>query len=630
MRHSKGSSTGKRLFLSLLFLLIVLGVCGVLSYLQLQQIEHALNPPSAAGPSSENAALALQLKTSQSARVVVDYVRTLESKYSTQLQQTHKDIETQLPLLQNTATTATLQAEYQQFVQLGNQITKLAYEQYNTLQLFRLDSRKLNTIINKQLLPRIVKSSAAGMDQMESAVKMQTDINQAYGAIEAYLSLQDPNIQKQFKSSSADFKKYFDLFQSTPIGSKEESILHEMDGTFQELLEVGRSVISVTDQIKTLLGQFEQVHEKIETQLSSQSSSNPVERADNHSGSVITSVQILSLLGFAGIFLVGLGLALTLAKGGSSSDSSEDVKQRDALEAQVQTLTQKLTQKEELQDQLNALQDELAQKDTALQKLKDKASATVSAPAPKSQASVPSMEWISAQEAHQIRSKFLGELSTELYHITQNKQKFKLDSKDQFLKYFNYLSESSERLLNLLNQLLELFSMEVGPVVLELQSNDLKTVMDTVIQETGELLNVRSLELKIQPSGENTRGIFDGAKILQVVYHLLINAVDCSPKQGKILVSYGQTVLQRKGEDSIPGLGVTISDQGRSIPEMEQASLFEKFSASAQARLNSNGSGLGLALCKAVVTAHGGSIWAENEPNGGATFTFVIPSTPQG
>ncbi len=71
---------------------------------------------------------------------------------------------------------------------------------------------------------------------------------------------------------------------------------------------------------------------------------------------------------------------------------------------------------------------------------------------------------------------------------------------------------------------------------------------------------------------------------------------------------------------------VTVSDQGQGIPAGEEKRIFEKFHRVASEG-NQGGAGLGLTICRSIVEAHGGRIWAENLPSGGAAFRFTLPLT---
>jgi signal transduction histidine kinase len=70
---------------------------------------------------------------------------------------------------------------------------------------------------------------------------------------------------------------------------------------------------------------------------------------------------------------------------------------------------------------------------------------------------------------------------------------------------------------------------------------------------------------------------------------------------------------------------VQVSDRGIGIPDDELDSVFDKFVQSSKTKTNAGGTGLGLDICKEIIIAHNGKIWAENNPEGRATFCFVLP-----
>jgi len=73
-------------------------------------------------------------------------------------------------------------------------------------------------------------------------------------------------------------------------------------------------------------------------------------------------------------------------------------------------------------------------------------------------------------------------------------------------------------------------------------------------------------------------------------------------------------------------MSLTIRDQGPGIPEQDLNNIFNKFIQSTKTtEVHEQGTGLGLAICKEIINRHHGKIWAENHPEGGAIFTFIIP-----
>jgi signal transduction histidine kinase len=81
----------------------------------------------------------------------------------------------------------------------------------------------------------------------------------------------------------------------------------------------------------------------------------------------------------------------------------------------------------------------------------------------------------------------------------------------------------------------------------------------------------------------------------------------------------------REDHLSISFIRINVEDEGVGIPEHELEMIFNKFIQSSQTKTGAGGTGLGLSICKKIVEAHQGKIWAENNPKGGATFSFLLP-----
>jgi two-component system, OmpR family, sensor histidine kinase KdpD len=112
----------------------------------------------------------------------------------------------------------------------------------------------------------------------------------------------------------------------------------------------------------------------------------------------------------------------------------------------------------------------------------------------------------------------------------------------------------------------------------------------------------------------------DYLEIDQVLTNLIENALRYTPAQSPIEVS----VQARDGQ-----IEISVADRGPGIPPEEMNYIFDKFYRvrAMDATARTSGSGLGLAVCKGLVEAHGGRIWAENRTGGGAMFRFTLPIT---
>lgn len=245
-----------------------------------------------------------------------------------------------------------------------------------------------------------------------------------------------------------------------------------------------------------------------------------------------------------------------------------------------------------------------------------------------------------AVSANQAKSEFLANMSHELRTPMHAILSFaglglnKIDQapKEKLHRYFTRIHESGNRLLLLLNDLLDLSKLEAERMHIDLQENDLQTVLKLAETEFGELLRNKSLQLFVQPPAVATIAWFDQGRILQVVQNLLSNAIKFSPEGKKISIHIGEATLPSGMQDgdsgTVPALSFTVSDQGIGIPEAELETVFDKFVQSSKTRSGAGGTGLGLAICKEIILRHDGHIWAANNPQGGAEFTFVLPQRP--
>ncbi len=179
------------------------------------------------------------------------------------------------------------------------------------------------------------------------------------------------------------------------------------------------------------------------------------------------------------------------------------------------------------------------------------------------------------------------------------------------------LSEESKRLINLVNSLLDLSKMEAGMMTYTFEPGGLAPLIERASTEMIPLVEAKKIGLNTKVDEGLPAVKIDREKILQVLRNLIGNAVKFTPEGGQVRVA--ARLVNR-------GVEVSVSDTGPGISAENLTTIFEKFH---QAQLkNANymkGTGLGLAIVKHVITAHGGSVWAESEPGHGSSFIFVLP-----
>jgi len=237
-----------------------------------------------------------------------------------------------------------------------------------------------------------------------------------------------------------------------------------------------------------------------------------------------------------------------------------------------------------------------------------------------------------AERANRIKSEFLSNMSHEIrnpmHHILSYSKfgKTRMDKVPQskLLHYFTQISKSAERLMHLLNDLLDFSRMESGRSAYNLETHDFQKLMDEVVHELEPIARKKNLRLKIDASETDFSFKFDYAKMGRVTHNLITNAIQYSPDNGTVSISYGESVIELNNE-KIPALKCVIADQGIGIPKNELELIFEIFIQSSKTNTGAGGTGLGLAICKKIILAHRGAIWAENSAEGGSLFSFLLP-----
>lgn len=220
----------------------------------------------------------------------------------------------------------------------------------------------------------------------------------------------------------------------------------------------------------------------------------------------------------------------------------------------------------------------------------------------------------------QFVNMITNDLSTPLRHVRTvltglaNSDNRQLTERGRWL--IGQSERESERLLSLVNELLDAETLESGGLQLDLSQQNIKPVIDMSVE------SVRPVAQKRGVSIENLVGEVelrcDSARMVQVMVNILSNAVKFSPPDSQITIT-----------STFDGswLEVRISDQGRGIPPSHLESIFEKFvQVDADDAKLRHGAGLGLSICKAIVEAHHGTIGVDSEEGRGSTFWWRLPA----
>lgn len=183
--------------------------------------------------------------------------------------------------------------------------------------------------------------------------------------------------------------------------------------------------------------------------------------------------------------------------------------------------------------------------------------------------------------------------------------------KGDFQKYYRIMHRNGRRLLDLVNQLLELSKLESGKMRLSAAFGDLAQVVNAVAQSFESLADKKLIHLQIVLPESPVTGFFDRDKVEKIVANLVSNAFKFTPDNGRITVSVS------------PDASITVQDTGIGIPAEQIPLLFERFYHSSSSDIQS-GSGIGLALTKELAELHGGAIEVQSKEGQGSIFMVKL------
>jgi signal transduction histidine kinase len=179
---------------------------------------------------------------------------------------------------------------------------------------------------------------------------------------------------------------------------------------------------------------------------------------------------------------------------------------------------------------------------------------------------------------------------------------------------------SSDRVLRLINDLLDIGRLEGGNPSLKPEPLEIAPLMEEVARQIAPIAGEARITVDVQTDPNLPVLQLDPAHISRVLANLLDNAVKFTPDGGRIVL------WARMNADVYPNrVEIGVTDNGAGIPVEIQERMFEKFQPVPAMPGRRSGSGLGLYYCKLVVEAHGGQIWVKSRIGAGSTFTISFP-----
>jgi PAS domain S-box-containing protein len=234
------------------------------------------------------------------------------------------------------------------------------------------------------------------------------------------------------------------------------------------------------------------------------------------------------------------------------------------------------------------------------------------------------------RELDKMKDNFLSTVSHELRTpLTSIKSFTEIllsydEDKDTQKKFLGIISEESDRLTRLINDVLDLSKIQAGKMQWKNVEITIAEIINTVETTTRPLVQKAKLELITEVEPELPHILFDRDKLIQVFTNLLGNAIKFTREGGKVTVKAwtGQDIHK----DNHQWITVSISDTGIGIAPENHHKIFENFGQVGDVlKDRPKGTGLGLPICKKIIENYGGRIWVESELGNGTNILFTLP-----
>jgi len=226
-----------------------------------------------------------------------------------------------------------------------------------------------------------------------------------------------------------------------------------------------------------------------------------------------------------------------------------------------------------------------------------------------------------SRESERLRNALLDSVAQEqrtpLTSITAAITSLRSDpllDKEQTSEMMQVIEEEAARLDRLVGQAMEMAELDANDIKLDLHLHSMREAVDLALEAVQGPLKTHPVELRLPDS--LPLALMDLKRIAKVLQHLLENAAKYSAEGSPIFVS----AEVAKGQ-----LVTSVADRGAGVDDFERMMIFDKFYRGQGQRYRVQGTGMGLAIAKAIVEAHGGSIDVTSQPLQGSVFSFYLP-----
>jgi signal transduction histidine kinase/CHASE3 domain sensor protein len=591
----------KKLWLSFGILILVLGVSGSISYLQIQKLNQALRQFLSIQEPLEEALLEMEVNIGETAISIFAFVRDGNRIHIENLHQFQEIFEAFLKQFNALAITASekkfgRKAEifFSEHQTLSKQIITLAETRKNAQKKFTQLADQMNIMIDQNFSSSLGKSASAPSIKREAALLMKISFHRIFSAIESYIIQQEPVLKTEISRAKNAFLKWKNIYAESGLSHSGKASLNELDRKYDQTSNSGKEIIHIADQLRQKMEEFEKGLLKIRHILNEEVQ--PLIREDTektaenaiHHGVVALSIT----LGMTLFVLMAMGVATWITtrgiirsvrqlKEGSEAFGHGNLDHRIAPTAD----------------------DELGDVAAAFNQMAEKRKIAES----QVRASADKIKLFSYSISHDLKSPAMG--IHGLAMLLQKQSEHRLDEKGK--RTCNQIIKTSALIEELVNNINAFISTREAP--LSLEKTPMKAVVDVIREEVSERLETGGIKWSQPERLPEIKA--DQMSMIRVIRNLVDNALKYGGEGlGRIVFGHGETETHHI---------FSVADDGVGLKNEDMDGIFEAFKRKKSAR-GTQGTGLGLAIVKEIMARHGGDAWAEPGVDRGVTFYLSI------
>ncbi len=192
---------------------------------------------------------------------------------------------------------------------------------------------------------------------------------------------------------------------------------------------------------------------------------------------------------------------------------------------------------------------------------------------------------------------------------------------------YELMKRNGEKLLGLVNQLLDLSKLEAGALPLQVKQDDLNIALKTITASFSSWADYKEVNFTTSIANEIKMACFDSDVMEKILNNLLSNAFKFTPKGGSVHFNASLVNSHKSGKEAIK---IMVKDNGKGIANSDLDKIFDRFYQADTSRTETNaGTGIGLALVKELTELHHGNISVDSKETQGTTFTVILPITKE-